>query len=271
MALSTLSYIYKYIKANIPNELLTLAFNPGFHNTSLEARIFDEVINGILLDDVNLVGGKRRDIVLNPDWIVNIKDDTNFLVLGTVTQGSFYMIPPQARDFQNISAVLGANRGGIGSLPAGYTNLETGPGGANNLITAASAMLSSRVDDYPLPLPNVELVGTNMVRVDQVASFSGLGLSVLLEYDAEFMNATQSMILALRELALCAVQRYIGVQLQVKIDETAVVSGMEIGVISKLIDEYLGKIEQYNEHLRKLKGAMLMDPKRLDAIVYAAL
>ena len=93
----------------------------------------------------------------------------------------------------------------------------------------------------------------------------------MLEYDSEFRNMNQSTIFAMRNLCLCAVQRYIANRLIIQIDETEIVGGMELGRVKQIIDEYLQKGEQYQELLMKAKGAMAYDPRTLSQIISRAL
>ena len=75
----------------------------------------------------------------------------------------------------------------------------------------------------------------------------------------------------MQELVLCAVKRYIAVKLRVKIDETEVVAGMEIGVIKDKVIEYEQAAENYRPLLIKLKGAMHYEPRAVSRLIYHSL
>jgi len=93
----------------------------------------------------------------------------------------------------------------------------------------------------------------------------------MLEYDEEFTNMNVSGIRALANLCLCATKMYIATELRVKIDETEVVGGFEIGIIKTLVEEYAQQADLYDELLTKTRGAMLYDKKMIGRLSYHAL
>lgn len=270
MAQSTMTYVLSYIKQIIPSEILQLAFKPRKYNTTVEQRIISEIIEGPILLDTNLVGGKRREIVLNSTWeMINLPYDNNSSLLGTGLEGSFYLIPAEAREYRNISSVVGITPSVSSTLPGASMN---GSGSFGNTATGMlSQMLNSRtMAQYPI-MPQITLEGTNIIRFYPQQLIDQVAVSVMLEFDAEFINMNTSSIVAMRNLCLCAVQRYIATKLRVSIDETEVVAGMEIGIVKDLVVEYMQKGEQYNDLLIKLKGALTFDPQTFSRLAYYAL
>lgn len=268
---STMTYILSHILQNIPTELLELAFKPRKFGTNLEQRIIQEIIEGPILLETNLVGGKRRDIFMNQSWIMDLKEASPQIMLGSGVQGSYYLIPPEVREGRNISSVIGMTTSLASSMP-GSSIGSGGPGSFGNTATGmASAMLNSRtMGQYPFT-PQVSLEGTNIVRMHPMQMVSGCAITVMLEYDSEFLNMGQSAIYCMRDLCLCAVHRYIATKLRVSIDETEVVAGMEIGVIKQMVDEYSERAKDYDSLLRRVKGAMHFDPRSISKLIYHAL
>lgn len=270
MAEATMTYILSHIKQNIPPELLALAFKPRKYASTVEQRIIAEVIEGPILLDTNLVGGKRRDIFIKPNWKMTLNSSDGDM-LGTGVESSYYFIPPEARENRNISSVIGLTPFLTSSLPGAGVNSNNDASYGNTATGMLSEMLNSRTfAGYPTP-PQITLEGTNIIRFYPEQLVDGLPVTVMLEYDSEFLNMNQSAIFAMQRLCLCAVQRYIATQLRVSIDETEVVAGMEIGVIKEMVVDYAQKAEQYQELLVKLKGAMHYERRSASRIIYHAL
>lgn len=271
MSQSTMTYILSYIMQNIPREILDLAFKPTQFNTSIEARIISEVIEGPVLLDSNLVGGRRREIFLNQSWMLDLNSIQQVGLVGTGVQGSYYKVPPEAREYRNISSVIGIVNSMTSSLPGSSMNFN----GAGSFGNTASGMLSQMVNTrtfgmFPI-IPQATLEGTNIIMFFPQQVVEGAAVSVMLENDSEFLNMSPSGIMAMRKFCLCAVQRYIANKLRVSIDESQIVGGMEIGVVKDLVNEYAQKAESYEELLIKVKGAAMYDRKSLTKIIYLAI
>lgn len=269
MPQATMTYVLSHIKQNIPEEILNLAFKPRKYSTTIEQRIISEIVEGPIILDTNLVGGKRRDIFLSQSWEMKLPQDTSYGLVGPGVQGSYFKVPPEAREGRNISSVIGMANALASSVPG--TNYNGSGGYGNTVPGMLSEMINTRTfANYP-PQPQVTLEGTNIIRLNPGELFGQCAISVMLEYDSEFLNMSQSGIIAMCNLCLCATQRYIATKLRVTIDETEVVAGMEIGVIKDLVIDYMQKGEQYHELLIKLKGAMSYDSRSLSRLIYYGL
>lgn len=271
MSQATSTYIISFIMQNIPTELLQLAFRPRKFNTTVEQRIISEVIEGPILLDTNLVGGKRRDIFIQNQWKLPVQELPEWGLMGTGIQGSYYKIPPEAREYRNISSVVGISSAIASSMPGTGANYNGGGSFGNTATGMLSQMLNTRTfAQYPIQ-PQITLEGTNILCFYPEMWMEGSAVTVMMEYDSEFLNMEKSGIFAMRNLCLCAVQRYIANKLRVSIDETEVVAGMEIGIIKTLVEEYAQKADQYQELLIKLKGALTFDARKLNRLMYLAL
>jgi len=263
-----MTYITNYIRANIPLELLQLAFKPRKYNATVEQRIVSEIVEGPILLDTNLVGGKRRDIYIDPSWRMDLAYQQTFNIVGPGVEGSFYLIPPEAREYRNISSV-------IGITPSGADLFEGGlgmPNGAGNTAAGMlSQMLNTRTFAQSAITPQATLEGTNIIRFYPELLTDGLAVTVMLEFDAEFLNMRTSSLMAMRELCLCAVQRYIATNVRVAIDESEIVAGMEIGIIKTLVEDCVEKAKDYPDRLKSLKGSLHYDPTSMSRMIYHAL
>lgn len=271
MAQSTLTYILDYIRQNIPSELLELAFKPRKFGTNLEQRIIEEIVEGPVLLDTNLVCGKRREIFMSQNWLMDINDASPQIMLGAGVQGSFYKVPPEYREGRNIASVIGMTTSLASSMPA--SNMGAGASGSfgNTATGMLSAMINTRtMGEYPFT-PQVTLEGTNIIRMFPMQMVDGCAVTVMLEFDSEYLNINNSAILSLRELCLVATYRYIATKLRVSIDETEIVGGMELGIIKTLVEEYAEKAKEYQTFLTKFKGSAHFDKRSLSKIIYYAL
>lgn len=271
MPSATMAYVLSNITQNIPAELLGLAFKPQQFNTTVEQRIIAQIVEGPILLDTNLVGGKRRELYLRSNWLLDLDQEEGIMSLGGAIQGAFYKVPAEAREDRNISSVIGITSSLAGSAHgSGYTT--NGAGGFGNTLNAmTSQMLNSRTfAQYPV-MPNASLEGTNIIRLFPKQLVSDVVVTVMLEYDSEFINLEPSAIFALSDLCLCATKRYIANTLRVSVDETEVVAGMEIGIIKQLIEEYAQDGKEYDTKLMKFKGAAHFDKRSLGRMIYHAL
>lgn len=263
----TMTYVLSNIRHSIPEEILNLAFKPRKFNTTIEQRIISEIVEGPIILDTNLVGGKRRDIYLNPSWEMDMETGANWNVIGNGIQGSYYRVPPEAREGRNISSVIGVSPTVSAGVPGSSIGRNGVPTYGNTIDSSLSQMLNTRTFGNYITSPQVTLEGTNIIRFNPRQILDGCAISVMLEYDSEFINLNQSGIIYLQKLCLCATQRYIANKLRVTIDETEVVAGMEIGVIKEIVNEYNQKGEEYDALLIKLKGAMLADSRTLSRLI----
>jgi hypothetical protein len=270
MAQDTKTYIISLIVNSLPAEVLELSFESRKFNTTIEQRIISEIIEGPILLDTNLLGGKRRDIFINPAWEMNLDLESDWNATSNGVQSSFYKIPPEAREDRNIASVLGITPAMSSTMPGASS--VNGSGGYGNTATGMlGQMLNTRTfGQYPT-LPQVTLEGTNIIRFNPRLQTGGIAVSVMLEYDSEFLNMEASAIMALAELCLCATQRYIGNKLRVKIDESEIVAGMEVGVIKDIVNECIQKGEQYNELKKKFVGATRYDKRAISRIIHFGL
>lgn len=271
MAQSALTYVLSNITQCIPAELLDLAFKPVQFQTTVEQRIISQIIEGPILLDTNLVGGKRREIFLRNNWIIDMEPEGGWSSLGTGVQGAYYRVPPEAREGRNISSVVGITSSITGStLGMGY--MVNGSGGfGNTALGGLSEMLNTRtLAQYPIQ-PTATLEGTNIICLFPQQMMSDCAVTVMLEYDAEFINIENSAIYTLSELCLCATKRYIANKLRVTIDETEVVAGMEIGIIKQLVDKYEEEGGEYHQKLLAFKSTAHYDKRSLNRLIYHAI
>ena len=268
MPAPSMQYVLSHIFENIPEQILELTFKSRQFNTTLEQRIISKVIEGPVLLDTNLVGGKPRVIIMNAAWQMPLNHIESYGILGAGIESSYYIVPPEAREHRNISSVLSISSYAGGAFNGSGVNFN-GAGGFGN---TANGLLGEMLGTHTLAnraiMPQVTLEGTNIIRFYPELITDGVAVRVMLEHDSEFLNMNTSGIYALRKFCLCAVQRHIVKELIVPIDETEVVAGMEIGIVKTLIQQYQQEAEKYDELLIKLKSAMHYDPSVINRLMY---
>lgn len=271
MPASTMMYVLSHITNNIPVQLLELAFKPRQYNTTIENRIIGQVVEGPVLLDTNLVGGKAREIILQSSWQMNLTHVQSFGIMGAGMEASYYQVPPEAREGRNISSVLGVASFAGGTYDGFGVGYQFTNQRGNNASSLAREMLNTYTYANTPAMPRVTLEGTNILKFYPGVLTDGVAIRVMLEYDAEFLNLNPSGIKALQALCLCATKRFIVKELIVPVDETEVVAGMEIGIIKSLIQDYANDAKEYDELLVKLKGAMHYDAATMNRLMYYSL
>lgn len=263
MSQSPVGACLAFVKNSIPIQLLNAALDPKKDHTTIDKKITDVIINGVVLQEINLVSGKRKIITLDDNWRLPINDPDAYSIFGSGIGASVYKIPPEARERRDINQVIG--------FTEDLTNVYSGSlypavGGSGNTTSAMmGSMLNSYTHAKDAVLPTLSSPqGSNLIHIFPQLLVSGTAITVLLEYDRDFNNMNVSAIKALRNLVLVATKRYIVNTLDVLVDEAQVSAGMEIGAIRRYIDKYSQDIESYDDYFLRCKGALLWDPTMLD-------
>lgn len=267
MPASPMSFILSHINNNIPEEILNAAFEPGKNQSTLDELIIDKVMVGRVLMDLNLVSGIRTRIPLIDAWKQPVEGLPFEIIVGSTYLADYYLIPPSARENRNIVAVeqiasdysyTTPNSGGLGNNDGSF---------GNSVADLASVAISSRTQYNQPIMPQATLMSNNFVKVYPATYSSGLVIECTLEFDRELTNMAQNIIIPTRNLTLCAVKAWIYNKLRIKIDSSEVVAGMSVGAFKDIVLEYQTENAQYDELLMKIRGATLMEPDHLAAIV----
>lgn len=257
-----------YIRSEVSPEILELVFNPVQNHTTVEELITENIIRGIVLQDVNLLGGRRKIITMQETWKLDVPDTNDFANFGTGIGASFYRVPEHVREGRDITQVIGISND-LANIYAGDTlPVAAGMGGGTRVSSALTNMLNSYTRSRDSVMPQATKAGANIVKFFPKMIVSGVAVAVLLSFDPDFNNMQTSAIKALRNLVLCATKRYISRFMRVKVDEFYAAAGMEIGVVRTIIDEYTEDSKEYDNLLIRCKGAMMYDMSMLDKEIY---
>jgi hypothetical protein len=268
---SALTVILSNIRLHIPEEILNLAFEPTKYNTTVEQRIIGEIIEGPVLIETSLIAGRRRELVIDPSWEMMLPADRDNIQFSQLTQGTYYEIPPEAREGRTITSVLGFGSSLVTTFPNAPGEMAHGVQYGNTLSSMLNDMLASRTLGQFSSGPQATLEGPNIICFSPRLYSGAIIVAVTLGYEPEFTNMNPSAILALSEFALAVTKRYIYNTLVVKLDETEVVSGMELGVVKDIVRSYDDDSKNLRELLIKLRGASLYDSRTISRLAFAAL
>lgn len=260
--ISAIENALRMVYANIPREILEVAFRPKDYQQSLDQRIKDVIVSGRVLPDCNVNAGTIKRIPLAGYMVENTLPDPGWASVVDPSAGSLYRIPAQARENRDIVGVIDI------SFPFDYTGYNSGQpgfsGGGNTLVGLAGAALDSHTHNNACLTPTPTLLANNMVLITPFSNFlSDWILVCRLGYDDEFTNIPRSVITPLSKLVLTATKAYIWTNLTIRIDQAALSGGQELGQFKTIVDSYQQAQEQYDNDFMKVRGSTMYDPAAL--------
>lgn len=257
MSSNPYSAIMSLITLMIPRPILQAAFEPQQNGTTLDACIADKIIRRHILPLLGNMTGVTKSIELLDAWR---EPGTSgglyeFSVLGNQTLAAVYRIPPDARDYLDITFIQKL------SAPALYSNnavsLTAGidPMLGNTVASLSNAVLSSHTLPSTTALHQAELVGDNMIRVRGDFGTIPYFVEVMLGYDKSFTGLNKGAVMQLAELVLKFTKLYIHTNLSLEMGSAMVISGMSLGEFRETVTRY-GEItmEECKEALIRFKA-----------------
>jgi hypothetical protein len=260
---SAINHILKDIYNKIPIEILKEAFIPQTNYTlkSLDDYIIEKIIEGRILDDCNIGGGRKKLIELKPEYLKPYKfNDTRLFVTSNLTEAGVYEIPPEVRDNRNITEVIELKFPSYMDPLLPYNGRSVGNKAKDLLYT-----LTYKNMEY---LPKPILLGNNLVTMDPPMSLHITSVLVcFLEYDKYFTNLNNAAIRPLCDLCTCATKAYIYNKLYIRMARSIDGTGVEIGAFKDKVDSYADEEERYNELLLKFRGGATLDSQTITEII----
>ena len=253
-----------YIHSEMYPEILKLVFNPVENHSTVEGMITEKVIHGMVLQDINAIGGRRKTIFMDAQWKMDIPDAATSSSVGTGVGSTFYLVPAAARENQDISQVIGIDNSVISNYAGNVYPVSAGFNSGTTVSSGLMNMLNSYTRSHDSITPLASKGGTNIIKFTPKMFVTGIPVAVLLSYDPDFNNMQVSAMKALRNLVLCATKRYVARFMRIKVDEFWALAGMEIGAMKEIVAEYSDESKAYDELLIRCKGAMNYDPAQLD-------
>ena len=255
------------IHSSIPPEILEYAFaNRELRNevVSIDDMILQKVIRYRVLKDMNTEGGKFKEILLRHEYMEPLQRnyDDNMMHTG---RWSVYRIPPVIREGRPIVEVMSLKFRGAYAGNQPYSNGYTD--GAN-ITTLAQGVLDAHTFQTAPPIPNVELLSGDLVRLYPSQHHGTLwAMNCRLAYDEFLTNLNTSAIQPFADLCVLAVKAYIFNTTTVPLDKAYIMNGYQVGQFKTIIDSYADANEKYDEAYNKLAGAMFLDPQRIQAFL----
>jgi len=258
--------IMRLIMTSIPKPILHEAFVPK--NTgiivpnSVDYYIYQHVVIDRILPDLNLHAGKKINIALEAADLESTLPSSSPIADGSYNAG-IYRVPAHKREHHNIAHVIEL----LHTHPqmSGYYN-ETVQG--NSVCSLTRDLLTSNTGGEAFSLPRPVMLSQNLIKLDPILSMqTDFILVALLEYDKSFTNINRGSIRPLAKLALVGTQAYIYNELILKIDAAKITAGQEYGEFGRIVKEYEGKNEEYEERLLDLRGSSFLDVEVLTEFV----
>lgn len=252
------------VATKIPPQLLDIGLrfaNKKFHQyENLTEFICNEIINKRVLKDCNLVSGQVKTIVLKPAWIEEMESD-HAGYAGDDGPYTIYRIPPEVRDGKSISQVMSVQFPYITYQSSGIANADVASGGFS-LVDQIDQIINSYTLATPRNHPVVTLMSGDLVKLtpSQYTRQNWL-MTCRINYDETFNNLDDRSIRVLADLVMLATKEWLYTNLIIDVDRAFQETGVDIGTIRSLLDEYKEAGQLYEETFVQFRGASCMDPE----------
>lgn len=241
------------IYMQIPREILELAFEDERKRTSLDECIVKYVIDGRVRPDVSVAGGKYKEIMMDPSWVIVTKVPPITPMGIPMLPYAIYQIPEEARDFRPITQVISLRTpyGTMSTFGMAFGGINPNSGTSVNAGSMACTYLNEFTGaNKPITPDPILLDGSHVkltpIEMSLTTTFSYV-LECRIDFDRDFTNLTPDAIHPLSDLILVATQAFIFTRLVIKLDAGYIRSGAEIGRIREIVDSYSTAAERYNE------------------------
>jgi|JFJP01.1.fsa_nt_gi hypothetical protein len=237
------------IKYRVPFNILTAAFNnyneEGWRQApvSLDELILSKVIRPRVIFDANIVGGETLTV---PVYNLNVEyaDDFTRVV----------KIPSEHINYRTIMSVLSAHY-----MPYGYNYNNTsaamagaGTSGVNDITNTAQRVNNSFSSVPVLSTAIVRLVGHNTVMIhDKMYITNVHSVRCVVANEENMENIPPRSWHAFSKLCELAVKSFIHNILVIRMGNSYLVGGQELGVFKDIVDSYSDSEELYQVELRE--------------------
>ena len=243
--MTPIKYALQNLRHGIPIQILKYVFtthNRGWTQSkwknvnrqqSIDSMIRDKVIEGRVNVDCNLKGAMQIAIPL---------DDIRFDLVDIDTR--IYQIGKEHTDGRNIISVQTLN------YVSGRAQLNIPDAGATDQLSAAAVNLFRASSAMPvISTASCQLIGDNVVMIkDTINHLAGShALICLVDNDDEMRNLNAGIFKLYAKLVELATKAYIFNNLDIELDQGALMGGMNIGKIREIVDSYADSNELYLE------------------------
>lgn len=232
---------------DIPRRILQEVFKDPWLDrempTSLEDRVFMQVIRPRVLRDINLYYGEQILIDLNGAECATVGDMSRIYRFG----------PKHTNNREIISADL------IGFVPYGMNSnyqstsaISQLPIQSNELMNYGSQVMSSVSSIPAVSSSRVDIVGFNTVRVTDRARFkAAYTLRAWVSNDSKLSNIVPQQFPKLAQLCIHAVKAYCYNEYNINMGDQYLQRGQELGVFGDTIRKWENEAEEYYRYLNE--------------------
>jgi hypothetical protein len=254
---------------DIPSDILQITFNPDRNpSISIHNLIYQKIIINKVLHDLNLAGGRTKNVILKREWRIQSvlnRNDRQY------NNSSFvlYEIPNEYLENGIITNVIAINIPSLyNTLGGEYINRSYNT--MNTYGSATSAVLDSNLNRGGGFRPKGIPEAPNIIRIEPgFRSHMDLEVVLKISIDPNLNTLPENLIRPFIELSTLALQAYIYNELIVKIERGYIEGGYEIGVIKELVERYSDKYIEYKEKLSSLPGkSAYSDPRSRQRMYY---
>lgn len=278
--MNAITHALKQIRWEIPLEILTNALEIDIppesrYTTSLDDKIVTRIIRGKVLADTNLINGIETFVSLDG---IQIKYDKYY--------NGIFEVPMERTNGRLMINVLGVgsvamtgNNGYLGGSPQLPMSGSNGVNGCCNVTTylsnQANRIYNSFKGNFSDYNPNCTLIGPNVIMVSGLRFFSGNSLAarVNLENDNNLNNLNTKSFRYFNTLCVLAAKSFIYNQLIVKMGNSYLSGGQELGPFQSVVENYSSAEEDYRVYMEEVWGKVLYlnDPDRKNRFIHTML
>jgi len=259
--INTIIYCLKAIKLNIPIQILNETFLRASESKfkSLDSILKESVIVDIVLARTNLYSGKLKKIDLKEEYMTNLNSPET-IRLGM--EYSCYSIPPEVREYRNITSVIGV------AYPIANFLYSDNRAQTFNSIQNKTLELYENTFGRPIIYPTPFLHDNNMVRLEpQIYTSKPWLLTCMLEFDSNFTNMNINLVDPLSALCICATKILVYNQLRIPMNQAYIHGGSELGAFKEIVDSYSTALEDFEKLLMDFRGAASFDKQTALSII----
>ena len=261
--MDALQYALTQVK-DIPSVILKMVFRDKI--VTVEQQIINQIIQTRVLPDINLFGGRIKPITLQDSWMNSLPSSVAHFP--AQIDGALYFVPPEVRDNEDIISVVS-----VGTYSDMYNNVNSLHAGSQlahaaeffGKVNIASASGQGRHN------PVVEHIGHNILMANPAGYYNDLDVSVRIGYSPRLNNLSREEYVAFGEMVVAATKWHIYNELDLNMDEAAMMRGVQLGRIRSRVDKYETALEEYNTAKAKFKGSLVGGETSMRALIRLSL
>lgn len=244
------------VKFKIPAEILSETFirtefgGRTMLPVTVDAMIREKIVDARVAMDVNLTGG--TEVLVPLDGVPTENIDLYNIV---------YRIPKSLTEGKRISRVVSLGLGGgIGLVAANVGN----SGGVSEVWNTGMQVLNAASNIPQISTARCRLIGENTVLITEAnAMFANAYLRCYVEHDTDFSQLRSTTYPAFSKLVELATKAYVYNTLIIRMGESKISSGFELGRFREIVDGYADANELYDTYMEETwRRVAIMDDQR---------